>query len=66
MILAVVTTGAGAKLLAIVARAAPPLPASCGFMRRWAYNFIQGLAENQDKVDLPPAPEITSPTKQNL
>ena len=50
IILTAVSTGAAGKLMLMAARTMPPPPASCGFICRWSYDFIQAFAENQDKV----------------
>lgn len=49
VILTAISTGAAAKFGMMLARTMPPPPQSCGFWRRWCYDFIQNAAENQDK-----------------
>ena len=41
---------AAGKIFLMAARTMPPPPENCKFWCRWFHDFVQELAENQDKV----------------
>jgi hypothetical protein len=56
-IIAVLSTGAGAKALMIIGRAMPPPPIGCSYLLRWFYDAVQLAGENPDRVgDFRPPP----------
>jgi hypothetical protein len=48
--LAVGGTAAVGKAFLMLARTMPPPPENCRFWCRWFHDFVQELAENQDKI----------------
>lgn len=45
------------KLLSMLARSMPPPKEDCGFAYRWAYDFFQLTADNQDRMGKVQDPE---------
>lgn len=50
LLMAIGGTATLGKLFLMMARTMPPPPENCKFWCRWFHDFMQEMAENQDKV----------------
>lgn len=61
LILMGLSTGVFAKVVIMAARTMPPPLPNCGFWRRWAFDFIQQVCENQDRLKVVQGPISHAP-----